>query len=412
MPDLLMEARCKTALLREKILLAGVEGGIEHIIKVASQVLEHPILLGDSILTILAWTGAAELSKLSWEGFIDAGCAPDFQADRSLFLMPKKQLAHGFEVCLVWNPLKEWTDLLVDIPYGQAAVHLVISGEGDPFCEEQYELLALLCKCISTELQRNPEHSKAGNYSAEHFLLQLIQNEKLDDKVVEFRANLAGLKMEASYILLLVDLRGYHPVCYSVATFRSIVDETTKGWSTVTDHILTVLVRSSRFTQQVQDSMTELMKQNHLQGVCGSRFYHLSDLFRSYQKTVGLLAMRSFGEEESLIPGEKLELFYLIDRFVKEEGYLPVDHPILHTLMESDRGGTTDYLETVYLFLRCGKKPVMTSKRLHIHKNTLAYRLRRIEELTGIDWDDGDLMFRLYFQLSAIRYGRINGMVY
>jgi len=405
-----MSAQAVAAMPRETILLAAVQGGIAHIAQTAAKELGHPILLGDVILTILAWTGASALRNLSWEGFIHAGYAPDFQADRNLFAERSIKLKYGFEACQVRNPVKGWTDLLIDIPYGQAAAHLVISGEGAPFTEESYDLTALLCTCIAAELRRQSEATQwAHGYSAEQFLLRLISGEEPDERVLSFRAGLAGLEMEADYILLLVDLNKYHPVCHSISTIRSTLDEMLRGCSAIIDDTLTVLCTGTQFTKRIQELISDLFKKNHVQGVYSNSFFRLAEVSRSYRKTSRLLTLRGCGENTPLTPGEELEIFYLVDSYFREEGRLPIDHPAVYALSEAGRNGNTDYLNTLYIYLRCGKKPVLAGERLHIHRNTLDYRLNRIQALTNIDWNDGDLLFRLYFQLSALHYGQIKG---
>ena len=48
-----------------------------------------------------------------------------------------------------------------------------------------------------------------------------------------------------------------------------------------------------------------------------------------------------------------------------------------------------------------------TTMRTDEEKRKLLNRLKRIEALTGLDWGDGDLMFRLYFALCIMRYERL-----
>jgi hypothetical protein len=55
---------------------------------------------------------------------------------------------------------------------------------------------------------------------------------------------------------------------------------------------------------------------------------------------------------------------------------------LLAPLPDGDHGELAKTLES---FLRCRFDRSATSEALHVHRNTLAYRLRRIEELTGLD---------------------------
>jgi hypothetical protein len=55
---------------------------------------------------------------------------------------------------------------------------------------------------------------------------------------------------------------------------------------------------------------------------------------------------------------------------------------VLAPLSDHDHG---ELAQTLHTFLRCRFDRSATSEALHVHRNTLAYRLRRIEEITGLD---------------------------
>lgn len=83
------------------------------------------------------------------------------------------------------------------------------------------------------------------------------------------------------------------------------------------------------------------------------------------------------------------------DLFVDES----VDRLIEHDLREG-----TSYLETLEAYVRCGMSNERTRRMLHIHRNTLMYRLGRIEEILGHTLEDGDYLIGLFFAASIRRY--------
>jgi purine catabolism regulator len=66
------------------------------------------------------------------------------------------------------------------------------------------------------------------------------------------------------------------------------------------------------------------------------------------------------------------------DRFLLER----IVEQTLGRLVEGDRGGTS-LLATLRAFLEEGQRIDATCRRVGVHRHTLAYRLRRVEELTG-----------------------------
>ncbi|MBC3796167.1 PucR family transcriptional regulator [Acetobacterium tundrae] len=73
--------------------------------------------------------------------------------------------------------------------------------------------------------------------------------------------------------------------------------------------------------------------------------------------------------------------------------------PELTVLKNYDRRKKTDYYLTLKTYLDNHRNATQTAKELYIHKATMVYRLKRLKELTGIDYDDKDKM--LYLHLSC-----------
>ena len=81
-----------------------------------------------------------------------------------------------------------------------------------------------------------------------------------------------------------------------------------------------------------------------------------------------------------------------LSRFAAEHAsVLPIDRPSLERLVESvlgplvryDAAHGTSLIASLRCYLECDRSLRDASARLYVHANTLAYRLRRVEELTG-----------------------------
>ena len=57
-------------------------------------------------------------------------------------------------------------------------------------------------------------------------------------------------------------------------------------------------------------------------------------------------------------------------------------------------------MRTLAAWFRHHSHPMATARALHIHRNTLDYRLQKIAELTGLDLDDTDDRLLLYVALQ------------
>lgn len=80
---------------------------------------------------------------------------------------------------------------------------------------------------------------------------------------------------------------------------------------------------------------------------------------------------------------------------------------LVRPLVEYDRKHATRLLETVRAFLANGLSSSGTAAALHVHRNTLAKRLHRIEKLTGLSLASMDDVIELYV---ALRAAELTGM--
>ncbi len=75
-----------------------------------------------------------------------------------------------------------------------------------------------------------------------------------------------------------------------------------------------------------------------------------------------------------------------------------VTSPVLTTLSDYDSKNGTEYYETLREYLICERDQTLTANRLCIHRNSLVYRIKKIESLVPIHLDDE--RERLYLMLS------------
>jgi len=73
----------------------------------------------------------------------------------------------------------------------------------------------------------------------------------------------------------------------------------------------------------------------------------------------------------------------------------------LADLIEYDAQQHCDLLETLRVYFDNNGNTARTAARLTIHRNTLAYRLNRIAEITRLDLDDADVRLNLQLALKA-----------
>ena len=79
-------------------------------------------------------------------------------------------------------------------------------------------------------------------------------------------------------------------------------------------------------------------------------------------------------------------------------------HPGLMKLYLYDQQKNAELIVTLKEYLHHPGQTSLAAKNLHIHKNTLLYRLGKIKELTGCDLEVGEDYMNLNLSLMIMKY--------
>ena len=110
--------------------------------------------------------------------------------------------------------------------------------------------------------------------------------------------------------------------------------------------------------------------------------HRLGDFRRSYEEArwvLGLFGLLSV--DRGIHTFEDMELFVPLLQSNDSEGAHRSAKLLLAPLLEYDARNNAELMDTLHAFVRCDRSHKETPKALHLHRNTLRYRLAKIESL-------------------------------
>jgi PucR family transcriptional regulator, purine catabolism regulatory protein len=111
--------------------------------------------------------------------------------------------------------------------------------------------------------------------------------------------------------------------------------------------------------------------------------------------------MVRFGKREQVINYERLGVYRLLAQVEDRAGLDAFAGRMLAPLIDYDRARGAPLLKTLEVYLQRHGNLRQSARDLHIHLNTLHYRLRRIGEVTGVDLKDADARLDLLLALRV-----------
>ncbi|TNC22486.1 PucR family transcriptional regulator [Amycolatopsis alkalitolerans] len=107
------------------------------------------------------------------------------------------------------------------------------------------------------------------------------------------------------------------------------------------------------------------------------------------------------GERSAVVAGEDVAVHRLLIAGAPDELRRSMRERVLGGLLAYDAAQGTDLVRTVRVFLECSSSPTAAAKALHVHVNTLRYRITRASELLGLDLNDFATQVDVYLALRS-----------
>ncbi|PNV60654.1 hypothetical protein C0033_17990 [Clostridium sp. chh4-2] len=116
-------------------------------------------------------------------------------------------------------------------------------------------------------------------------------------------------------------------------------------------------------------------------------------------------------EEERIFQYEKYSIYHMVslcaDSFYNtyhNQNLIYLCHPALIALERYDKKYGNNLKDVLYLYLTNDRNSAKTAKDLFIHRNTMLYKINKIEEIIGQSLDDHLLRERLLFSFHILEY--------
>lgn len=281
-----------------------------------------------------------------------------------------------------------------------------------PFDEKKIAILQEAAQAVKNQLiQRRNQREKAEK-NGEELLWKLLTGHFSRMKDFEQANEHYHLRVKGSLAVVIFDF--IEPITLSVERKAGYLIETMQQVpvvaKTVDNSQLILLVRlpeTNEFeamTNYIGNFLEKMKERGHMAKIvpaAGCVVDNPLKVSESYQEALYVFKMKQQFPEAtaSIYSYEKLGVFQFIEDLAairKKSGY---QNPMLQKLKMYDREHHSNLQETIFVFLQHDGNINEAAKALHIHANTLSYRLKRISEIAGIQLKDANQKMTLYLDL-------------
>ncbi|ODA42569.1 helix-turn-helix domain-containing protein [Desulfosporosinus sp. BG] len=392
--------------------LAG-ESGLQHIVELGYAMFGNPVLLIDTSLKTIAFSNTEVKDDPVWNEYVTSGYASlssvNYYTSNKLTL-----LVNQSEVPFFWtDPYSKYPRIMSKVVIGgkQIALLSIIAHE-KPFQNTDLELAILLSKAIAIELQKNKFIHYSRGVMHENFIEELLTGKTKDGKIIQERIKVLNIRFSKNLYTLALDISRFDNSKTSLAYLRNeLENQIPKSKAVIYEDKIVLIISYDDHDQFYKSEINKLkmfLKTYHIYAGMSRCFHNLEEVQEHYFQSLDALRLGMLlNEEDYFHPYEE----YAIYHFAESSGVENLRkncHPSLWKLIEYDGENNTDYTRSLYTFIIHSKNITESAKASNIHRNTMFYRLEKIESIMNIDINNSNTFLHLHLSFKILELLKID----
>ncbi len=385
--------------------------GLQYLVDTASGLFGNPIYVIDLQHKYLA---------------ISAGIVPDnifFQEEHSagyistagIQYILKHRLDEKIRQCS--NALYHYNELveksmLIDVIeiQGIEVGHVMMLECEQTFRDFEQEFFHRFSKLISMELQKDTTFKRNKGVMYSYFLADLIRHPAKNTQDIRKRLKTMGYQLKETFYIIAIPSLGYSSSDLKVEVILERLRYILSGNIYVIYENTIVFLLSRDMNQhlsgyEMQQLETYLLA-NDLKAGVSNFFQNLEDTPRFYEQAVSsvLLGLK-LNAPASIYYYKDYYLYQMLESYEKENSKIRyLIQPGLMKLYLYDKEHGTDFINTMTEFLKHPGQPSTIAQNLHIHKNTLLYRMGKVKQITGCEFLEGEEYMNYNLSMMIMKY--------
>ena len=372
-------------------------GGLQQLLDAAEDVLENPVVLFDTGMAAVAASSGVPNDSIWSPEAPDSAKRPNYS--NAAAFSNYRIMVGGDRPIMMTHPAYGRRCLSARVRRGDAVLGTVlVLEESRSFSPEDERLLPDICQAIGYDasLWRNFEQisERYGRLFAD-----ILDGRLEDPREMETRAKLASIELP-SWMQLVVARYVRDDNAVSAKYLRGVMCRYFSDDMAVVYGENVVCVSGTR----VGDLEGVVGADPVLSSACfgvSLPFGHASGMRRAYDQAVAAIRLSIAGNpSQKVFWYERAMARHLLECASRTCDPRTFEHPALELLARADERDGTERLSDLEAYLSCSRNAALTAKKLHVHKNTMYYRLQRIEEIAGVDLSNEDTCFALQLGLA------------
>ena len=385
--------------------------GLKGILNTAEEIFNNPILIADTSFKVLAHIEQENMNDVLWRQIIDAGYYPshNIKAITESDELYDHVFGDGKPILLI-DSASPNRYLAKKITVNGKPVGFAVCVEYDrPITELDEPLFDVFCKVVGSELRMDAAINGLHAHGYEFFLSEMLSG-SIDPDFIKERIKQLGLKIKSNLWVLVAGF-GEEKTSreHQMEYFKTILQQIVPGGYSVVfrNSIVMLISQDTRtpLTDSLKAKVSEMLDSSDMVGGISHRFRIIENLNTHYNQACEAIRLGvRLGEGGRLFDYNRVCCYHILDIMRQYGDLRKFCDPRIFDIIEYDAEYGASYTMTAYEYLNANGLPSLTAKRIGIHRNTIDYRIKRLDELFGIDFSNNETVFAFELSFRILRF--------
>jgi len=383
---------------------------LQKIFEYGIELLDNPIAMFDKSWTLMVKGGKfpSELKDPIWLNVLQTGYTSFENIDVAEQMEKAQKIETATEPFLETSISGEENAYLVATLFkdGKRFAAFGSVNLNSPFTKGQISITDILKKMIETAFLHDDIYSNIAD-GVNHHVNRLLKGISIDEDVVSRYLARSNRKIHDNYVLLYFEL--FNKSTFDIALRMSHayrIDRSLKNAyiAPYEDGVIAIIHADTEyiFTDEFRNEFSKLMEKFNLACGVSMQFSDFMNIKNAYIQAKTAI--------KSTYLKRDVRIYDFIAHYVEEvvsaigaaTEIKSMCHPKILQLAERDDIRGRELIHTLYMYLLCGRNTSSTAKLLHVHRNTLGYRLNMLGDFLGEDINELDENTMLLLLISCL----------
>lgn len=297
------------------------------------------------------------------------------------------------EPILIQNPYYENNRIISRLLLGNKdAGHIVVVEVMRPFTKMDYKVIALLRDVVVQWLQQDEFSRNSRGFHYEYLIADLLDGKIPMGKELHERFAYIDIKFDPLIYITVVEL-ARSTMYININHVQERLEQLIHHSNSLLYNGQLILITSRRPENALSDEELNRLRlycqEEHLFCGMSNAFHSVAELPLFYKQALRALDLGVAKENKpSLYVYYDHAIDHLFEQFSEMEYPNVYGHIAARGLIEYDKKNNTDLAYMLYNYLLCERNISITAERMHVHRNTLTYRFKKLEQICELDLDN------------------------